>query len=48
MTQIAQSPSSELFMQASDWLLEGFATRGAELDMGTKLYETFLRAGHLH
>ncbi len=34
----------DLFMQARRWILEAFAAAGAELDMGTKLYTTFLRA----
>jgi len=45
MSEISQVPTSELFLQARRLLLEGFAAGGAELDMGTKLYPTFLRAG---
>jgi 2-polyprenyl-3-methyl-5-hydroxy-6-metoxy-1,4-benzoquinol methylase len=45
MSQVSQVPASELFMQARRWILEAFAIGGAELDMGTKLYTTFLRAG---
>ena len=45
MSQISQSPPSELFMQARRWILEAFAATGAELDMGTELYATFLHAG---
>jgi len=45
MSQVSQTPASELFMQARRWILEAFTTGGAELDMGTKLYTTFLRAG---
>jgi SAM-dependent methyltransferase len=45
MSQVSQAPASELFMQPRRWILEGFAAGGAELDMGTKLYTTFLRAG---
>jgi 2-polyprenyl-3-methyl-5-hydroxy-6-metoxy-1,4-benzoquinol methylase len=44
MSQVSQAPASELFMQARRWILEGFTAGGAELDMGTKLYTTFLRA----
>jgi len=45
MSQISELPPSELFVQARRWLLEGFAATGTELDMGTKLYATFLDAG---
>ena len=45
ISQISEAPPSELFTQALRWLLEAFAAGGAELDMGTKLYETFLQAG---
>ena len=45
MSQISEAPPSELFMQARRWILEAFAATGAELDMGTKLYATFLQAG---
>jgi 2-polyprenyl-3-methyl-5-hydroxy-6-metoxy-1,4-benzoquinol methylase len=45
MSQISQVPASELFMQARRWILEAFAAGGAELDMGTRLYTTFLHAG---
>lgn len=45
MTQIAQNPPSDLFLRARKWLLDGFAAGGAELDMGTKLYSTFLQSG---
>lgn len=44
MSQAAQVPPSELFMKVRRWLLEAFSAGGAELDMGTKLYTTFLRA----
>jgi ubiquinone/menaquinone biosynthesis C-methylase UbiE len=43
--QIAQVPPSDLFLQVRRWLLEAFAAGGTELEMGSKLYETFLRAG---
>jgi 2-polyprenyl-3-methyl-5-hydroxy-6-metoxy-1,4-benzoquinol methylase len=45
MSQVSQAPASELFMQARRWIIEAFKAGGAELDMGTKLYTTFLRAG---
>ena len=45
MSQVSEAPPSELFMQARQWILEAFAAGGAELDMGTKLYATFLHAG---
>ena len=45
MSQISQVPASELFMQARGWLFAAFAAGGAELDMGTQLYATFLQAG---
>ena len=45
MSQISQVPASELFMQAQGWLFAAFAAGGAELDMGTQLYATFLHAG---
>ena len=45
MSQISEVPPSELFMQTRRWILEAFAAGGAELDMGTKLYATFLHAG---
>jgi hypothetical protein len=45
MSQISEVPASDLFVQVRRWLLEGFAAGGTELDMGTKLYATFLHAG---
>jgi 2-polyprenyl-3-methyl-5-hydroxy-6-metoxy-1,4-benzoquinol methylase len=45
MSQVAQVPASDVFLQTRRWILEAFAAGGAELDMGTKLYTTFLRAG---
>ena len=45
MSQVSQEPASELFSQTRRWILAAFAAGGAELDMGTKLYRTFLRAG---
>jgi hypothetical protein len=43
--QTSQVPASELFTQTRGWLLEAFAAAGAEVEMGTKLYATFVRAG---
>lgn len=45
ISQVSQVPTSELFMQARRWIIEAFTAGGAELDMGTRLYTTFLRAG---
>jgi len=43
--QMAQSPPSELFMQVRRWIIETFAAAGNELEMGSRLYSTFVRAG---
>jgi protein-L-isoaspartate O-methyltransferase len=45
MSEMSQVPASKLFMQLRGWLLEAFATGGTELDIGSKLYTTFLQAG---
>ena len=45
MTANSQVPAGELFVKVRSWLLAAFTAAGAELDMGTKLYSTFLRAG---
>jgi 2-polyprenyl-3-methyl-5-hydroxy-6-metoxy-1,4-benzoquinol methylase len=45
MSATSQVPAGELFVKVRSWLLSGFAAAGAQLDMGTKLYSTFLRAG---
>jgi 2-polyprenyl-3-methyl-5-hydroxy-6-metoxy-1,4-benzoquinol methylase len=45
MTATAQVPAGELFTEVRSWLLAAFTAAGAQLDMGTKLYSTFLRAG---
>jgi hypothetical protein len=45
MSQTSQVPPSELFIETRQWILDGFSAGGAELDMGTKLYATFLSAG---
>jgi 2-polyprenyl-3-methyl-5-hydroxy-6-metoxy-1,4-benzoquinol methylase len=45
MTQVSQAPASELFMRARQWVIDAFVAAGAELDMGTKLYSTFVHAG---
>jgi 2-polyprenyl-3-methyl-5-hydroxy-6-metoxy-1,4-benzoquinol methylase len=44
MPATSQVPAGELFLQVRKWLLQAFAAAGAELDMGTKLFPTFLRA----
>jgi ubiquinone/menaquinone biosynthesis C-methylase UbiE len=43
--QVSQVPSSELFLRMRAWMLAAFASTGAELEMGTKLHRTFVRAG---
>lgn len=45
MTQVSQVSASELFMQVRQWIIDTFLAAGAELDMGTKLYSTFVHAG---
>lgn len=45
MPPISQVPPSELFTQVRRWVLEAFAAGGTELEMGSKLYPTFLQAG---
>jgi 2-polyprenyl-3-methyl-5-hydroxy-6-metoxy-1,4-benzoquinol methylase len=45
MSATSQVPPGELFLKLRAWLLAAFAAAGAQLDMGTKLYSTFLRAG---
>jgi 2-polyprenyl-3-methyl-5-hydroxy-6-metoxy-1,4-benzoquinol methylase len=45
MSMTSQVPAGELFLKVRAWLLAAFAAAGAQLDMGTKLYTTFLRAG---
>lgn len=44
-SQFSQMPAGELFMRTRRWILDAFAAAGTELDMGTKLYSTFVRAG---
>ena len=48
MSQAAQEPESPLFKQARQWILVGFGAARAEVDMGTKLYRTYLDAGLSH
>jgi SAM-dependent methyltransferase len=38
-------PPAPVIDQVRDWLLEGFAQAGIELEMGPKLYSTFTAAG---
>ena len=45
MTSTSQVPPGELFLKVRNWLLGAFTAAGAQLDMGTRLYSTFLRAG---
>ena len=45
MTATSQVPPGELFLTVRGWLLAAFTAAGAQLDMGTKLYASFLRAG---
>jgi SAM-dependent methyltransferase len=45
MSATSQVPAGELFLEVRKWLLAAFAAAGAQLDMGSKLYTTFLRAG---
>lgn len=45
MTAFAQTPESPLFADFRRWILESFQSMEAELDMGSKLYSTFVRAG---
>ncbi|HYX74522.1 MAG TPA: class I SAM-dependent methyltransferase [Steroidobacteraceae bacterium] len=41
----SQVPAGDLFLEVREWLLSAFAAAGAQLDMGTKLFSTFVRAG---
>jgi len=45
MSATSQVPPGELFLKVKGWLLAAFTAAGAQLDMGTKLYSSFLRAG---
>jgi hypothetical protein len=45
ISTFAEAPESPLFAKFRRWLLDGFLSAGAELDMGSKLYSTFLQAG---
>jgi 2-polyprenyl-3-methyl-5-hydroxy-6-metoxy-1,4-benzoquinol methylase len=45
ISQVSQSPPSELFMQVRSWILAAFVAGKAEVDMGSKLYPAFVRAG---
>lgn len=42
--QLPQPPGSELFSQVRDWIIGGFTVGGVELNMGSKLLQTFLQA----
>ena len=41
----SQVPASETFSRVRSWILAGFKTGGAELNMGSRLLSTFLNAG---
>jgi 2-polyprenyl-3-methyl-5-hydroxy-6-metoxy-1,4-benzoquinol methylase len=45
MSEVSQVPQSALFAKTRGLILESFTAGGAETDMGTKLYTTFLEAG---
>ncbi|WP_413629923.1 hypothetical protein [Novosphingobium sp. JCM 18896] len=45
LTSISQVPPSEIFVRTRDWVLQGFASGGTELEMGSRLYATFRHAG---
>jgi 2-polyprenyl-3-methyl-5-hydroxy-6-metoxy-1,4-benzoquinol methylase len=45
ISQVSQAPPSELFMRVRQLVIDAFKTASAELDMGTRLYSTFLRSG---
>ena len=45
MSHVSQAPASELFTRVRQWILGAFSAGGAELEMGSKLLPTFLRAG---
>jgi 2-polyprenyl-3-methyl-5-hydroxy-6-metoxy-1,4-benzoquinol methylase len=45
MSESSQVPQSALFAKTRGLILEAFTAGGAETDMGTKLYTTFLEAG---
>jgi len=47
LSSFAQAPESPLFAQVKQWIVDGFKSAGAEPDMGSKLYATFLQAGLL-
>jgi hypothetical protein len=44
-SQFSQMPAGKLFRQIRRWILDAFAAAGTELDMGTRLYSTFVHAG---
>lgn len=45
MAQARSVPEMPLFRQSHGWIMETFARTGFEVDMGGKLYRTFLAAG---
>jgi ubiquinone/menaquinone biosynthesis C-methylase UbiE len=48
MSQAAQEPESQLFKQVRRWILGTFSAAGVQVNMGTKLYATYLRAALPH
>jgi SAM-dependent methyltransferase len=45
ISQVSQAPASALLGSVMGWINAAFRAGGAELDMGSKLLATFLRAG---
>jgi ubiquinone/menaquinone biosynthesis C-methylase UbiE len=45
MDQSSRVPESELFKRVQIWIVQGFKAGGAESNMGSKLFATFLGAG---
>jgi ubiquinone/menaquinone biosynthesis C-methylase UbiE len=45
ISTFGQTTHSPFFTELQRWVFEGFRAGGAELDMGSRLYSTFLRAG---
>lgn len=45
VSSLAQTPESPMFAQLRRWITDGLKSAGVELDTGSQLYATFLRAG---
>jgi SAM-dependent methyltransferase len=45
MSLTRSHPDGKHFRQCGDWIIETFARAGFEIDMGSKLFATFLKAG---